>query len=59
MKTITLIDLRSVSSQPDSAFRVKSLTNSITKKIGDYLSEKDVEFFLAEKDWKVNVVGRD
>ena len=57
-KTLVVEDLRSVNSNPDHAFRVVKLVNTVRFVIGSVISEHDVKTYANRQHWTVNVVKK-
>ncbi len=58
-KTLTVADLRGVNSDPKHAFKVVKVTNDISFKIGEYVSEHDLKTLFevgSQMSWTVNIV---
>jgi hypothetical protein len=56
LKTITLECLWE--DQPNSDYRVRSITDSVEYRPGNFLTKKTVAELCAARDWKVVVVKR-
>jgi hypothetical protein len=56
-KSLTVEDLRMVNTNKDAAFRVVKVQNSLRFKIGEILSENNIERHC-DNSWTVNIVGK-
>ena len=57
-KVLTVEDLRSVNSNPDHAFRVVKIVNSILFVVGTTLGDTTVNDRCKMVDWTVNIIPK-
>ncbi len=54
-KTLNVEDMRNVNHMPQNAFKVKKMVNTTKFKVGQYLTENQLNTFCDMPDWTVNV----